>query len=355
MAKDYYSILGVEKGATSDDIKKAFRKLAHKYHPDKKSGDEAKFKEVNEAYSILSDNKKRAEYDTYGQTFGGGNPGGAGGFDFSNFDFSQFNGGQGGSFDFGDIFGDIFGGQQRSRSARGRDISIDVQLDFKESIFGVERKILFEKRATCDICNGDGAKPGSEVKTCTTCSGNGQVRESKQTILGAFSSVRPCPNCHGKGTVPEKLCSDCHGDGVKQRQVEIPLHIPAGINDGEMIRVAGEGEAVAGGTSGDLYIKVHVQNTTNVKREGANLIKDVPVKLSDALLGAEYTIETLDGPEKIKIPKGVSHHEKIVIKRKGVPTRNGRGDFVAKVTIELPSKLSRKAKKLVEELREEGL
>lgn len=355
--KNYYDILGVPKSATEDDIKKAFRKLAHKYHPDKKEGDEKKFKEVSEAYAVLSDKKKRAEYDMYGKTFAGGGPqGGAG---FGGFDFSQFQGfggqGQAFEFDLGDIFGDVFGGGGR-RSARGRDISIDIELSFRESIFGVERRVLISKTAVCDTCGGTGAKKGSKMATCTSCNGKGEIRETRNTFFGTFTSSRTCPRCHGRGEVPEESCASCGGAGVRKQQEEIQVVIPAGVEDGEMIRMPGKGEAVAGGAAGDLYVKLHVRSDGRFTREGNHLMTDLPIKLSDALLGGEYRIPTLDGDETVQVPQGVSHGEVIRVRGRGVPYgRGSRGDLLVRVQIELPKKLSRAARDLIEKLRGEGL
>jgi molecular chaperone DnaJ len=359
MSKDYYKILGVEKKATKTEIKKAFHKLAHKYHPDKKDGDETKFKEASEAYSILSDEKKRTEYDTYGQSFGGnGSPqGGFGGFG----GFSQ--GQQGGfEFDLGDIFGDIFGGRG-SKKERGSDISIDIQVSFSEAIFGVNRKVLITKNSFCSSCNGTGGKKGSPTETCSTCNGNGKIRETKQSFFGTFSNVKVCEKCHGTGKIPKEKCKDCHGIGILRKQEEINIKIPAGINDGEMIRLSGAGEAISGGVAGDLYIKIRVTPHKDFKKEGIDLKMDLAVKLSDALLGAEYSVETLDGNLpggkagiKVQIPKGVSHGELLRVRGKGVPVNESRrGDLFIKIKIKLPSKLSRKAKQLVEELKKEGV
>ncbi len=349
MSKDYYNILGIEKKATKTEIKKAFHKLAHKYHPDKKGGDEKKFKEASEAYAVLSDDKKRTEYDTYGQSFGG-NGGPQGGF-------GGFSQGQQGGFDFdlGDIFGDIFGGRGGQKK-RGSDISIDIQVSFNEAVFGVDRKVLLTKNSFCSSCKGTGAKIGSDMETCSACNGNGKVRETKQSFFGSFSSVKNCEKCHGKGKIPKEKCKDCDGIGVVRKQEEINIKIPAGINDGEMIRLTGAGEAVEGGVAGDLYIKVRVTPHRNFKKEGSDLKMDLAVKLSDALLGSEYVVETLDGKIKVKIPKGVSHGEMLRVRDKGVPiTESRRGDLFIKIKITLPNKLSKKAKKLVEELKEEGV
>jgi len=355
--KDYYEVLGLEKGASQDEVKKAFRKLASKYHPDKKTGDESKFKEISEAYSVLGDEKKKAEYDTYGRAFqgaGGGSQAGFGGFNWS--DFQQAGGGQGFEFDFGDIFGDVFGGG-RQRQARGRDISIDIELPFKEAIFGTTRKVLLSKMNTCKECTGTGAKTGTEMTTCTTCNGNGRVRETRQSIMGSFQTVRECSVCRGTGKIPKERCATCAGAGVHKSQQEIKIDIPAGIQNGEMIRLSGQGEAVSGGVPGDLYIKIHIKKHETIIREGANLLTNLHIKLSDALLGNTYRVVTLDGTIEIKIPEGVSHGELLRVKGKGVPqgSMSNRGDFMVKIVIDIPKKLSRKARKLLEDLREEGI
>ncbi len=358
--KNYYDILGITKSASDEDIKKAFRKLAHKYHPDKKGGDEAKFKEVSEAYSVLSDKKKRAEYDTYGKAFaGGGGPQGGAAGGFGGFDFSNFQGfsGQGGGveFDLGDIFGDVFGGGQ-SRAKRGRDISIDIELSFRESIFGTERRVLLSKTSGCDTCDGSGAKKGSKLITCSSCNGKGDIRESRSTFFGTFTSARPCPRCHGRGQIPETVCEACRGEGVRKRQEEIHIVVPAGVEDGEMIRMPGRGEAVQGGGAGDLYVKLHIKADAKFSREGTNLLTSLPIKLSDALLGGEHHVTTLDGEEAVNVTPGITHGEVIRVRGKGVPHgRGARGDLLVRVDIQFPKKLSKSSRELIEKLRKEGL
>lgn len=353
--KDYYETLGVTKDASKDDIKKAFRKLAHKYHPDKKDGDEAKFKEVNEAYSVLSDDKKRSEYDSYGRVFNGGT-GSAGGQGFEGFDFSGF-GNQGfQDFDLGDIFGDIFGGGRQERTRRGRDISIDIELSFEESVFGVERRILLNKTAVCKKCNGNGAEPGSELIACKTCNGKGRIREIKRSFIGSFASERVCDTCNGKGKIPKVKCSECGGLGITKGEQEISVKIPAGIDDGEVVRLTGAGEAITAGVPGDLYVKIHVKRHSAFRKEGTNLVMDLNIKLTDALLGSEYAIKTLDGEIKVKIPENVVFGEILRVKGKGVPTdKSHRGDLLIKLNIQLPHKLSKEAKRIIENLRQQGI
>ncbi|KKW06598.1 MAG: Chaperone protein DnaJ [Candidatus Kaiserbacteria bacterium GW2011_GWC2_49_12] len=353
-------LLGVTKTASEDDIKKAFRKLAHKYHPDKKGGDERRFKEVSEAYAVLSDKKKRAEYDTYGKTFagGGGPQGGFAGFDFSNFSqgFDGFAQGSGGvEFDIGDIFGEFFGGSPRAKS-RGRDISIDIELSFREAIFGVERHVLIAKTTVCPDCDGAGAAKGSKMISCGTCNGKGEVRESRNTFFGTFTSARVCSYCRGRGEIPEKSCDTCRGEGVAKKQAEIHIVVPAGVSDGEMIRLPQMGEAVADGVAGDLYVKLHVQSDKQFTRDGNNLLTVLPIKLTDALLGGEYRIRTLDGEETITVSAGVNNGEVLRIRGKGVPHgRGARGDLLVRIDVEFPKKLSRSARELIEKLRGEGL
>ncbi len=357
MAKNYYEILGVDKKASTEDIKKQFRKLAHKYHPDKQGGDEAKFKEINEAYQTLADEKKRSEYDMYGRAFSGGNSqqAGWGGFGAEGFDFSGFAGNQGFDFDLGDIFGDMFSGRGRSR--RGRDISVDIQITFEESVFGVERKVLINKVGTCDTCKGSGAEAGSKTKTCETCNGKGKINETRRSFLGSVTVNTVCNTCHGRGEVPEKSCKTCAGEGIIKKNEEIKIQIPAGIESGEMIRMTGKGEAISGGQAGDLYIKIYVEAHKVWKRDGADLRMDLNIKLTDALLGAEYTIKTLEGSElKIKIPAGITFGEILRVKDKGVPLGGkNRGNLLIRVVINTPQKLNKKAQKLIEELREEGV
>jgi molecular chaperone DnaJ len=361
MSKDYYAILGIDKKATKDDVKKAFRKLAHKYHPDKKGGDEAKFKEASEAYSVLSDEKKRAEYDAYGRTFSGGGNAGAGGFE--GFDFGGFGGGaQGFDINIDDLFGgfaDMFGGGGARGQRRGRDISIDIELPFKEAAFGTKRKVLVTKDSTCNTCQGSGAKPGTSTKTCAVCNGKGQVVESQRSPFGVFQSVRTCGTCHGRRVVPEENCTQCHGRGVERREEEVSVTIPAGIENGQVIRMSGMGEAIAGGSSGDLYIKVHVQPHPRFRKEGYNIITDLPIKITDALTGAEYTLETLEGSTTVKVPALRSTDEILRIKGKGIPMgsleEGRRGDLLIRVKLEFPKKLSREAKKLLDKLKEEGI
>jgi molecular chaperone DnaJ len=364
MSKDYYQILGVDKKAPKDEIKKAFRTLAHKYHPDKKGGDAEKFKEVNEAYSILSDENKRAQYDMYGSAGQTGQTGWGGfsaqGGPASGWDFSQFTqaGNAGFEFDLGDIFGDVFGGgrARRQQAKRGRDISIDIEVSFEESIFGAERTVLLNKISKCDHCDGTGAEKGSEQITCPTCNGKGNIRELKKTFFGQFESQVICDSCQGSGKVPKIKCAICKGATVLKRETEIKVKVPAGIDDGEMMRLSGAGEAIPHGQAGDLYIKVFVKKHSTFRKDGVNLVMDLGVKLTDALLGAEQEIVTLDGTIKVKIPEGVSFGEALRVKGKGVPfEKNHRGDLLIKINIIMPKKLSKDTRKTLESLKKEGI
>jgi len=363
MAKDYYETLGVNKGASKEEIKKAFYKLAHKYHPDKKDGNEAKFKQVNEAYQVLSDDSKRSKYDQFGsadaQGFGGSRQG------FEGFDFSGFQNGNAdfsSSFDMGnlnDIFSDFFGGGMgggRTQARRGRDISTEIQISFSDSIFGINRKILLTKTSSCPSCKSSGAKAGTKMETCKHCNGQGKIREQKRTIFGNIASTKVCEICQGAGEVPRELCETCRGKGVSRREEEISIVIPAGIRDGEMVRMTGYGEAVSKGTTGDLYIKINVTPHHTFKRGGNDLVMNLNLKLSEALLGTKHPIQTLDGEIEVTIPEGVSINEILRVRGKGVPfSKNKRGDLLIKLHIKLPEKLSRKSREIIEELKKEGI
>lgn len=345
-AKDYYEILGVSKGATKEEIKKAFRKLAHKHHPDK-GGNEDKFKEINEAYQILSDDRKKAEYDRYGRVFGEGPQAEGGGFDFSDL----------GGFDFGEIFEDIFNfGRGGTRIKRGRDISIEVDLRFEEAIFGTERKVLLTKASFCSSCQGTGAATGTKTKICVACNGSGTVRETSKSFFGSLTRIVECSKCHGRGNIPEENCQVCRGGGILSRREEISINIPAGIRDGEIIKLSGSGEAIIGGVAGDLYVRVNVSKHNIFSREGDDLVMDLAIPVSEAILGGERTINAIDGALKLKIPEGIDSGEFLRIRGRGVPRESGkRGDLVIKILVKTPKRLSKKARELVEELKKEGI
>lgn len=357
MSEDYYNLLGVEKNATDSEIKKAFRKKAQEYHPDKPSGDEKKFKAVNEAYSVLSDKQKRQQYDTFGSAGGpGAGAGGFGGFDFSGFQQAGgFGGGAGGfEFDLGDIFSQ-FGGGGRSRTRRGQDISVTTTISFKEAVFGVEKEFTLTKNSACEACDGTGAE-NKKTHTCPECNGSGHITAVQQTIMGQIQTNRVCHVCHGSGQVPEKNCSVCKGDGVVRGTETVKVKIPAGIEDGQQLRLSGRGEAISGGQSGDLYILVRVTPESGFAQQGKDIFMQTAISLSDAALGGTKEIETLDGKVTIKIPAGSTTGKQLRVKDKGVPiTEKRRGDLYVELVIDVPQKLSRDQKKQLEQLRESGL
>ncbi len=358
---DYYSTLGVSRGASEDDIKKAFRKLAHKYHPDKGSGDEKKFKEINEAYQVLSNKEKRARYDQTGQDFhsqGQGGPG-AGGQGFGGFDFNGFSG-QG--FDFGgsgfeDVFSDLFGGRAggRGRGRAGADIEVDVELSFEEMVQGVKRDIKLRKLSSCETCHGTGGKPGSKESTCSQCQGAGQVRRTVQSIFGVMQQAVVCDRCQGRGKSYAEQCQTCRGAGRTQREESFAIDIPAGIADGQTLSVPGHGAAgEAGSRAGDLYVNVHVRPHKTLLRRADDIVSQYAMSFTEATLGAKVTIETIEGDVVMKIPAGTQPGEVFRIKGKGVPhlNRYGRGDHLVSVSLAVPKKLSSEEKRLIEALRD---
>ncbi|MDD3487163.1 MAG: molecular chaperone DnaJ [Candidatus Moranbacteria bacterium] len=372
MSKDYYNILGVEKGATDEEIKKAYRKLAHKHHPDKAGGDEARFKEVNEAYQVLSDKEKRSQYDQYGQTFEQAqSQGGFGGFegfrDFSSFaDGFEFNFGggqrrQAGFSGFEDIFGDIFeqagfGGprSRRSRTARGEDIQVDMEITFSEMAEGMEKDLEIYKYVKCSSCDGDGVEPGSKKVRCSTCKGEGQVQTQRRTILGTFSQVTVCPECHGEGKVPEKKCKKCSGSGRIQEYEKIKVKIPAGIKDGQSIRLENLGEAGEhGGQAGDLYVAIHVLPDKRFERKDDDIHSEAKISFSQAALGDKIEVETIGGEVRLKIPAGTQSGEVFRLKGHGVKhlSHFGHGDQYVKIQVVTPRDLTREEKEIFEKLK----
>lgn len=364
MAKDYYEILGISKTASEDEIKKAYRKLAHKYHPDKGAGNEDKFKEVNDAYQVLSDKEKRGQYDQYGQTFedaqrnGQGFGGGFQGNPFGGgFDFSGFSGGEGVEFDLGDIFGDIFGSQKsrQARRERGIDLEMPLTISFEEAVFGVERELTLEKKDACKTCGGNGAKPGTKVVTCSTCHGQGQIRTTRRTVFGNIASSSTCDTCDGSGQVPEDPCDTCKGAGILRQEKTIQVKIPAGIDDGQRVAVRGEGElGYRGSKPGDLYLSIRVKPHKDIKRQGYDLYKDLPVSFTQAALGTKLTVTTLDGDIELKIPNGTQPGKVLRVAGKGVPVINSsrRGDLFITVRVIIPHKLSKQETDLIKKLAE---
>lgn len=363
MAKDYYNILGVSKGASGDEIKRAFRKKAHEYHPDKGSGNAEKFKEVNQAYQVLSDSQKRQQYDQYGQTFDEAARNGGGGFNyqtggnpFGGFDFGGFGGQNGVEFDLGDIFGDMFGGrsERQSRRSRGIDLEMGINISFEEAVFGVEKTLTLEKQDACKTCGGSGAAPGSKVVTCPKCHGQGQIRTQRRTIFGMVASSAACDRCEGMGKIPEVACKTCSGSGVLRQEKTIAVKIPAGIDNGQRIRVAGEGEAGYRGSSpGDLYLAVKVSSSKEFERDGFTLLKELPISFTQAALGAKIILKTLDGDIELKIPAGTQSGTVLKVKNRGVPHINNpssRGDLLITARVVTPGKLSKKEKELLKTL-----
>lgn len=359
MSKDYYKILGIEKGATADEVKKSFKKAAMQHHPDRPGGDEKKFKEANEAYQVLSDADKRAKYDQFGSDFEqqGGFGGGAGWDDFMR----SARGGQGGfqfEGDLGDIFGEMFGGGGRSRGAtrqsRGHDIQVDVDLEFKEAAFGLEKNIHLRKRSTCDVCAGNGAEPGSKLDTCGTCKGQGQVVQMQRTFLGAMQTVVACDDCKGRGKKPSKKCKHCGGDGVMQKEENFNVKIPGGIDEGESIRLTGYGEAAPhGGQSGDLYVRAHIKPNKYFHREGFDVYTQSDISYPQAVLGDKIEVETIDGSVNLMVPEGIEHGQMIKIKGHGITHlgRSSRGDQYVKIKIRVPKKISKDVRKKLEDLK----
>jgi molecular chaperone DnaJ len=343
--RDFYEILGVDRSADDKEVKKAYRRLAMKYHPDRNPDDadaESKFKEATEAYEVLSDSQKKAAYDQYGHA---GVDGGAGG--------SGFGGGGGFSDIFGDVFGDIFGGGGRggSRSTRGSDLRYNLELDLEDAVRGKTVKIRVPSQVSCKPCGGSGAAKGSRPETCTTCHGQGQVRMQQ----GFFSVQQTCPQCRGQGQFIKDPCTSCHGMGVQEEQKTLSVKVPPGVDTGDRIRLAGEGEAgMQGGPSGDLYVQVAVKKHAIFVRDGNNLFCDVPITMVDAALGGELEVPTLDGRVKLKIPPETQTGKMFRLRGKGVaPVRGGAvGDLMCRVAVETPVNLTKKQKDLLREFQE---
>ncbi|MFH0779975.1 MAG: molecular chaperone DnaJ [Parcubacteria group bacterium] len=376
MSKDYYKILGVDKNSSEAEIKAAFRKLAHEHHPDKAGGNEAKFKEINEAYQVLGNKEKRQQYDQFGADFdqqggfgagmgwedfmraarGGPSTGsGQGGFNNIKFDF--------GGADLGDMFGDIFsnfgfGSSRSSRSSqkqRGDDIQVDYKLDLFEAFSGVKKQVELYKDVKCPHCHGNLAEPGAKIVTCKTCGGQGQVSETQRTMFGVFQTATVCPGCLGQGKVPEQKCKECKGQGVVRKKELINIEIPAGVEDGMTLKMSGHGQAGSfGAGAGDLYINLRVKNNSEFERHGNDLVSKQKISFKQAALGAEIEIKTIDGTVEMKIPAGTQPNTRFRLKGKGMPhlNSNGRGDMYVIVDVEVPTKLSRKQRQILEEFEE---
>ena len=343
-SRDYYEVLGLQKGASDDEIKRAFRKLAIKYHPDKNQGDteaEQKFKEINEAYQVLSDPEKKAQYDQFG-TIDPGAGFGAGGF--GGFDFSDMGG-------FGDIFDTFFGGggsgRRRNGPVRGNDIEYTLSLTFEEAVFGTEKEISITRSENCEECHGSGAEPGTSANTCPTCGGSGQVRVQRQTPLGSFVSTTTCDKCGGKGKVIDTPCHTCHGKGHVRKNRKITVKIPAGVDTCNVMPLRGQGEhGENGGSPGDLYIKIRVAPSKQFTRKGNDIYVDTHISMAKAALGTEIKVPTVDGDVKYTVPSGTQSGTLFRLKGKGVTRVNssGRGDQYVKVVVDIPKNLSDKAK-----------
>jgi len=346
---DPYKILGVGRGATQEEIKKAFRKLAHKYHPDKEGGDEAKFKEINSAYQVLGDQTKRQQYDQFGEAaFGGGGGGGTGFGGFGaqgvNFDFGDLG-------DLGDIFGGMFGGSGRGRrKTHGQDIQVDMQLTLEEVVRGAEKEVTLRKMDACDTCGGTGAKDG-KTRKCTGCAGQGVRRVARNTPFGQIAQTVACDTCQGRGEEAEHACATCGGEGTVKKQSTIKITLPPGMSDGESVRVRGKGEAAPfGGEPGDLFIRVFVREDHRFERDEFDLRSTVSVGFTQAALGDSVEVETIDGRVKMKIPAGTQSGTVLSIKGKGIETGRGRGNQLVTIFVVTPTKLNKKQKQLLQDL-----
>lgn len=355
--RDYYEVLGVSRGASEDEIKKAYKKMARKYHPDLNPGDktaEEKFKEVNEAYELLSDADKKARYDQYGHA--GVDP---------NFGAGGFGGGFDGSFDFGDLgdifgsfFGGGFGGGRRTNPnapQRGESIRMSIAISFEEAAFGCEKAVTVERYETCDTCHGNGCAPGTSPEVCPDCHGTGTVQVRRQTPMGVFATSSPCPKCGGKGRIIHQPCKDCRGSGMVRKKKTIQASIPAGIDNGQTISIRGQGNAGKnGGPAGDLLITITVRPHELFRREGTSVLCEAPITFTQAVLGAELEIPTIDGKVKYTLPEGTQSGTTFRLKGKGIPSINGRGrgDQYVTVYIETPKNLNKEQKEALKKFAE---
>jgi len=356
MAKrDYYEVLGVGKSASADEIKKAFRRQAVQHHPDR-GGDEAKFKEINEAYEVLKDDSKRKRYDQFGHA-GVGSSAASDGNQFGGFNAQDFN------FDFGDlglgdIFGSFFGGDmgagRRGQKSRGQDVETTIEIDFEQAIFGTQVDLSINMQDTCNHCSGTTVEPGYDLKTCDNCGGSGQVTNVMRTVFGNIQQAAPCPKCQGRGRIPEKVCSVCHGKGTERRHQNISLKIPAGIDDGATIRLREHGEAMANGPKGDLYVSIRVKPHKKFTREGDLILSTQHVDMIKAALGAEIDVDTVDGPVRMKIPAGTQSGTDFKLSGHGVPHLNkkSRGAHIVTIAVDTPSKLSSSQRSILESFKD---
>ena len=348
--RDYYEVLGVSKGASDSEIKSAYRKLAKKYHPDMNPGDkeaEAKFKEASEAYAVLSDADKRRQYDQFGHAAFDGGAGGAGGFDFGGMDMGDI---------FGDIFGDFFGGgRSRSQSngpMKGQNIRTSVRITFEEACFGVDKEIDVTLKEECATCHGTGAKPGTSPETCKKCGGKGQVVFTQQSLFGVVRNVQSCPDCHGTGKIIKERCSDCGGSGYISKRKKISVSIPAGIDNGQCVRIRDKGEpGVNGGQRGDLLVEVAVSRHPIFQRQDRDIFSTAPITFAQAALGGDVRIKTVDGEVIYTVKPGTQTNTRVRLRNKGVPSlRNKqiRGDHYVTLVVEVPTKMNTEQKELLE-------
>jgi len=350
--KDYYKILGVSPDASEDEIKKAYRRLAHQYHPDK-GGDERKFKEISEAYQVLSDRNRRAQYDRFGTTADQ-----QGGFGFSGFDFDFGNFTQSDAFGgFGSLFEDFFGVKSQKKQQRGADISVDATITLEEAAAGVQKKISLHTDIVCPVCAGRGAPAGTLQDTCKICQGTGQVRVERRTFLGSFSQIHVCEECHGTGKSFKVKCQTCKGEARVKDTIDVNLKIPPGIKDGEMVQLDGAGEAGRHGVRpGNLYVRVHVAKHEFFQRKDDDILYELPILYSEAVSGAIKEVPTIEEKIKIEVPAGSESGSLIRLSGKGIPhLHGGKGDMYVRLKVRTPKRLTPKQKKLIEELRKEGL
>ncbi len=352
--RDYYEVLGVSRDASADDIKKAYRTLGKKYHPDANPGDkqaEEKFKEVGEAYAVLSDPDKRRQYDQFGhQAFENGGMGGAGGFDFNSMDFTDL---------FGDLFGGMFGGGSRRASngpMKGANLRARVRITFDEAMKGVDKELEINLKEECENCHGTGAKPGTQATTCSKCGGKGQVAYTQQTLFGISRSIQACPDCRGTGKIIKDKCPNCYGSGYISKRKKIQVSIPAGIDDGQSIRIAGKGEpGENGGPRGDLLVEVSVAEHPIFQRDDMNIFSTAPMSFATAALGGEIRISTIDGDVVFDVKPGTQTETRIRLKGKGVPSlrdKNVRGDHYVTLVVQVPTKLNSEQRELLRKFDE---
>ena len=358
--RDYYEVLGVERDANEDDIKRAFRKLAFKYHPDrsKEPDAEEKFKEISEAYAILSDPQKKQQYDAFGHAGISGRYSTEDIFRGANFQdiFREFG--------FGNIFERIFGGNfggfgfssQRARTGprRGRDIETRIQITLEQAAFGTEVELSLNRLDTCSRCGGNGAEPGTNITTCPQCNGSGQIQQRRQSLFGQMISVTTCPRCQGRGEVPETMCTTCNGNGLEERRRTLQVNVPEGIEDGVYMTLRGQGESGPfGGPRGDLYVRVNIKHHKHLRRRGSEIIYETEITFPQAALGTEIKVPTLEGEAMLKVPAGTQNGDILRMKRQGMPSRHGRGNQLVGIMVSVPKRLSKKQRELIRELDKE--